>query len=411
MPVLTVSGNEITDATRRRGVQGDGRVTPDATFGSWEASTNHIKNGGAETNTLYATADGSAAFSRSTLRSKFGNASFRVVADGAVANQAVHFLPSSADQPAAASGQVWTFSAWIYVEATTGGANSFMIQIVERDNTGAFLTALTQSFTPTVGQWVRVTLTHTLGSASATKVNAKIGQQSTGIQSTYFVDGAQLEQQPLATPYIETDGATASRAFARVQAPTTLVGATQGWVAARVRVGWGSAADNGANAYVFNWGLDSGNWITMRHSVGSGAAWRLATRVGGVSSGEATQAGSAWLSGDILTIIGAWTETQAKVAYGGSAFTAVARSSVGTPPAETFEIGAYQIQGLELDGDILWTAVGTGTLTDADSALIHGFGNTPPIPEMLPGAANVTAVIPGALFPDYITHPILPTQE
>src|SRR3990167_8608460 len=72
---LTLSGNEITDAVRRAGVEGDGVSPSDFSLGIWEATTNLCTNGGFETNTTGWTTSGTSTIERSTAQAKFGAAS------------------------------------------------------------------------------------------------------------------------------------------------------------------------------------------------------------------------------------------------------------------------------------------------------------------------------------------------
>ena len=71
---LTLSGNEITDASRAINVEGDG-LSDDGSFGIWEATENLVTNGGFETNATGWTVTGANTIARSTDQAKFGPAS------------------------------------------------------------------------------------------------------------------------------------------------------------------------------------------------------------------------------------------------------------------------------------------------------------------------------------------------
>ena len=62
---LTTSGFEITDASRARGVEGDGLLN-DGSFGIWEETENLCINGGVETNLVQWSDNGVGVVSRVT---------------------------------------------------------------------------------------------------------------------------------------------------------------------------------------------------------------------------------------------------------------------------------------------------------------------------------------------------------
>lgn len=368
---LTVSGTPITDALRALGVQGDG-LSADSSFGLWEAATNLVTNGGFETNATGWVASVGGAIARDTAEAKFGAASGRINTTGAAGNEGAY------DEIALTSGQTYTFSVWLKCASanqlrlwirTTGGVNKAEV-----------------AFTPT-GSWQRVTLTWT-ADATAT-FWFQVGNK-TATAETIYVDGVQVENQPLATPYIHTDGASASRTAARVQAPAALLDETQGWVAMRVRFG-GNLAES---RYGWAWRDDNNNQMYVRWNF-SLSRWEM-FRTSGGTPGTAVKADTVAV-GDMLTLIGRWTATQLGISVDGAAFATAAQSAVPTLAATAFDIGGLAGSGTELDGDVLWFACGTGTLTDADAAAIHAFGNTDPTWEDIDDitlAAQVTAVWP-----------------
>jgi hypothetical protein len=75
---------------------------------------------------------------------------------------------------------------------------------------------------------------------------------------TFWVANVMLEVgQTRVAPYVATSGGVpATQPAGRVQAPAALLNATQGWVAMRVRIGWGAAAPpygTAANPFFFAW--------------------------------------------------------------------------------------------------------------------------------------------------------------
>src|SRR5437764_14635783 len=67
-------GDVINDADRALGIDGDGLVVPDSSYGLWRGSTNLITNGGFETNVTGWFGAG-CTISRDTGDFKFGSAS------------------------------------------------------------------------------------------------------------------------------------------------------------------------------------------------------------------------------------------------------------------------------------------------------------------------------------------------
>lgn len=79
MATMTVTGNEITDASRVLGIDGDGIVS-DGSFGFWPASTNLHPNGGFETSADgWAAYGGGASINRVSTSPKFGSYRLDVV--------------------------------------------------------------------------------------------------------------------------------------------------------------------------------------------------------------------------------------------------------------------------------------------------------------------------------------------
>ena len=234
---LTVSGNEITDATRTTNTQGDGKTSPDSSYGVWEGTTNLVTNGGFETNlnqgaTWFDNGSGST-LTRITTDAKFGTASMQIT------NTSAPTGASMGISSAVVAGSPVTASAWI--KATTG--SSINVGVSERTSGDVFVSNHSQSVAAT-GSWQRVSVTYTPAAGNTlARVNVS-GPQSVSL----LVDGVQLEQKAIATPYVETNGATASRSAARVQAPAAALNATQGWFAVRTRMGWG--ASSAPNSFV-----------------------------------------------------------------------------------------------------------------------------------------------------------------
>lgn len=378
---LTVSGNEITDASRALALAGDG-LTSDSSFGIWEATTNLVTNGGFESNTT-----GWSPFNATLSRvanPKFGANAMRVTRSAAglfAANWTTTTISG------ATAGRSFTASAWIYAPADAVGL-AITVRIYEQE--GASGQQWTTATPTLVAGWQRVSVSRTLAQNDRTNLYLELAID-TGDPAYFEVDGVQIEEQPIATPYVETDGGSASRSAGRVQAPASLLDETQGWVALRVRMGWGVGAEPHGGAsfpHLMLWQDSGSERLVFFYNEGSNT-WGF-DRDSGAGSNAVTVV-SAHARGDVITIIAAWTSTQIKLSVNGAAFSSAANTTIPTLAASTFDIGSAA-SSLSIDSDILWFASGTGTLTDADAATLHAFGNSDHAPGDFPGTC--TAVIP-----------------
>ena len=372
---LTVSGNEITDATRVANTQGDG-LANDSSTGIWEGTTNLITNGGFETNTTGWVANSAATISRDVTVSKFGKASLKVVPgtggqDGAQLSAG-----------AVVSGSTtYTLSAWVW------GSGVVMFAVLG-DGSARFSGQFTLSSTPT-----RITYTWTTQPAT-TAITPNIVNANVVQSGPYWIDGVQLEQKPYATPYVETSGATKTRSAALVQAPAGLIGATQSWIALRIRYGFASnATSTMLGPEPFYWADDTNN--RFRLFLNTDNTWNLWRNAANLGPG-ATSPAQTFSAGDYVTLIAYWTATQIGLSVNGSPFTVGAGAGIPTLAATTFSIGSRGDGSRSLDGDVLWFACGTGTLSNPDAATINGFGNTDPKVASFPAGAQATMVWDGA---------------
>ena len=368
---LTLSGNEITDAVRALGVQGDG-LPQGSGFGIWPAATNLEANGGAETNTTGHAAGGTNTVARSTAQAKFGAASFLCTyQDNAVLDSvaltltaAVHSAQRHIYIPTAYDGTQISVQFSGYVGAT--GTLSVNADMALRD------------------QWQRVVVpnvTIVAGDLVGAVIVSESGTPTAG--RFIYVDGCQTEALAVATPYIETDGATAARSAARVQAPVAgLFTPAQGWVAIRFRAGWGS--DPGTTPTFFSW-ADAGNdRIELLWTAGS-----YTTRRDNVGVGDAAASVTNTPSlDDFVTLLFKWHPTAGlSLSRNGAAFVdGGAGSNIPTLSAATCDLGtsSHTLTRL-IASSVLWFACGKGTLGKGDAALINSFGSNDVGLEAFPG--------------------------
>lgn len=379
---LTLSGNEITDGVRAAALQGDGR-SPDGSMGIWEATTNLVLNGGFETNTTNSSAvNGTRA--RITTDYKFGAACCQVT-PGGVSSCTLQWD----DYAGASASQVYTFSVW--VKGSPGATQSLVIGMEYRDAGGTYLGQSVAAIGVPTTTWTRYTVTGTT-LASTAKVRPKVNQNAASSE-VFYADGAQLELHPLATPYVETNGATASRSQAGVQAPASLIDETQGWIAARIRYPWAAASVNTAPTgapRVFNWGNYKSDFLALAVENIAGAKFTL-SRHATVDTNRCNVAAT-FAAGDTVTVIAAWTSTTLKLSVNGAAFTSQAQADIPVIPETLFYIGRDITSAQTGDEEFFWVACGLGTLTDADAAAIHANGNPEPPPGLFPDAADLRMI-------------------
>ena len=352
---MTFSGNEITDLTRATDTQGDGRAPPDSSTGIWEGTTNLLTNGGFESNTTSWTAQGAGTtLTRDTTSAKFGNSSLLASLPG------TNTFEGASYSITVTNATTYTWSSW--VKAPAGQA----MRIYAVDSTNA--TIATVSFTGT-GAWQYESVTFTGNSNNPATM--RVARNSSGGAFSFNMDGAQLEQKAYATPYVETNGATATRVVARVQAPAADTNVTQGWYAARVRMDVASTAN--VNSYLGEVYIDNNDRLAL-HATGS--TWTIANVNAGVSDSAASIT-SAYSAGQIVTAVFAWTSSNLSISINGSNFTTVSRVSIPPGVLASLEIGSH-VGSNQMDGDMLWSAAGTGTLTNGDAASLNALGNSDP---------------------------------
>lgn len=178
-------------------------------FRKWAAATNLVTNGGFETNTTGAPGviSGTASLTRSTAQAKFGSASglVDVTGDGAVLLQGLYETLSGDT-----TGLVRTASGWVYAAGAAVGRSVFLTAF---ENGGAGGANGTSGATLVlVAGWNELPpATHTFAAADRTESLYRMTFSDSLTGDDFYVDGIQFESGSIATPYIETDGATAAR--------------------------------------------------------------------------------------------------------------------------------------------------------------------------------------------------------
>jgi len=359
LSVLTLSGNEITDASRAVGTQGDG-LSGDDSYGLWDATTNVVTNPSYESG-LTGWSNTGTAYTLDTNWKKFGTQSAKLVYVG-VASSLSQIIAG------AAPGDVWTLSCFVNL---VSGRNKIFLQFLDASNNVLSSTSVVNS---TLGE-SRQRFTSAAAPASTAKIRIFVNYMDATDNGTAYVDGVQLEKKPIATPF-----ALVSRNVARVQAAANLLDETQGWVSMRMRMGWGVSSKPGGGAgFEFPWGWrDSGNERLNLYFRESNNTWSMRRFTGGAGT-DAVSVADNFAVGDLRTIVVAWTATQVKISVQGVSFVVAANATIPTLAANLFDIGSDGAGGgFLLDGDLMWFACGFGTLTDADAAALFALGNTAP---------------------------------
>lgn len=369
---LTVSGNEITDAVRATAAAGDGLASPDSSFGIWEATTNLCTNGGFESNTT-----GWTGVTRVTSQAKFGSASGEVSPGTAPASFGITLTAAA-----------YTASCWIYIPAAYDGTQ---VQIAFANFASATGTLTANANMAITDEWQKVDCPG--ATPNAGDLAGHIVVQDTGAPtSAIYIDGVQVEAQPLATPYVETNGGTASRSNASVQIPVAgLFTASQGWAAVRVRMGFSNSTEPAGFPYVMNWQDNTSNRISMLYD-GSSNTFGIQRYSGGVFTGSSKA--QALAIGDLITVVFAWESARLRVSVNGSVFSNNTAVTVPTLSATTAYILSSSGTSSHFDSDVFWLVCGRGTLTDADAAALDALGNTDPTYSDLPVAADISAIVP-----------------
>lgn len=340
--------------------------TPDSSYFIGRAATNLFRRGQCDATTDWNNSSSHATYTTdATTPSPFSTQSIKVACDGT--SQAGGNAISGTGLALAATTNV---SGSIYVLGQAGVSYKSYITIFNTDSSSTFGTAT--AFTAT-GSWQLITPTSVAVAAGKTGDSVAIAMQiNQATAGNFWVAHAMLESgQTVVAPYVATSGGvTATKAAARVQAPASLLNATQGWVAMRVKMGWPTSG-GGGNAFVMQWssGVDRINVYIPTNS------WRIEKIAGGVYY-DLFSATDSWSVGDYRTVVGYWTATTIGISANGSAFVTLAAS--GTPSAllPSFFIGSNDAAGnAVLDSSVFWFACGTGTLSNADAATINGFGN------------------------------------
>lgn len=169
----------------------------------WE-STNILTNGGLETNTTgWSVVNGTIA--RIVSPGKFGDAYGAVTCTAPTVFTAIHDSPiSGATAGREFSGSVWARGVGAQIGEMCG------LGIEERGGASGAV-SFGFDFITLTEDWQRVTASGPIAANDRTTARLFIDGNNASPGEIFHIDGAQMEEKPDATPYIETNGAPASR--------------------------------------------------------------------------------------------------------------------------------------------------------------------------------------------------------
>lgn len=407
MASLTTSGNEITDLARANALawlatQQGGSVDEfqsDSSFGIWEAGTNLHRHGQCDSLTDWSVAGVTSSRTLdATTAAPFSPQSVKIVTTGANIGGGIG---QSATGQAKATGTVGVGS--IYLKGVAGLTYDVSVEWV---NTDASTTAGSATTWMATGGWDLVVPASVSVAAGKTGDMLRVRCQTHAVRASesFWLAHPMLQSgMSFVTPYVATAGGTATRATPRVQAPASLLDTTQGWIAFRLRMGISSASvatKTSGEARLFRWG-DGAHGIS--------AYWTSTNLILVRDSASGINGSKAFTfaAGDLVTVVVAWTATQLLMSINGSAFSTVANTPTVFGAMGQIDIGTFGT-GRELDGDLLWTMCGKGTLTNADATTLSAQGSTDPGLGLLGATAQTTAVVPfnTSLYNSYVDAPV-----
>lgn len=187
----------------------------------------------------------------------------------------------------------------------------------------------------------------------------------------------------------------------QVEALATGMNTTQGWFAARLKMGYANTQNNGGDLYWAMWADDINNYIyaAWRNNDGGAGAWSFGRKSGGAGT-EGSWLADTFAANAHRTIIMRWDATTWAGSLQGAAFSALGNTNIPTIADTFFNIGSSNVPSSQLNSDFYWFAWGAGTLTDADATAINALGDTDPALASFAPAASVQGVWPCNSF-DY----------
>lgn len=283
-------------------------------------------------------------------------------------------MASSATGLADAVGTVLTGS--LYLRGVAGQQYDVWLRWVNTDATTTDGSVVTVTAT---GAWQEVTGLSVAVAAGKTGDSAVIMCRTHTQRAESFHAAHVMLQAGAAvvSPYVATSqGATATRAAARVQFPTSMLSSQQGWWAVRMLAGFPSTDPTPRR--IVSWRDVSTNVLELIYA-GAGVMSQQ-SYAGGANSIIANQS-AVWSVGDALTVVGTWAAgaTMAVSVNGANFSTSTLARALATITAAQADIGRLSSAAQQwIDSTVLWFVCGSGVLTNTDAAALAALPNITP---------------------------------
>jgi len=276
-------------------------------FGLWPPTMNLNPNGGFEASDGGYTIEGGT-LTISTDIARFGMRSGKVVAHASAV------VVTAAIAASAFPRTTYTSSIWFYATAGVVGKTCFMT--IRGAGGVAPAAELGQRAITVVAGWQRLFVTGIITQSDRTGVTLSVTLPDAAANDTFYLDGWQFEANPTPTPYLEMNGAIASRGVTSLTASAATLDAVQGWVAARLRTGY-SESNVPGTPQLLRWYDNARKLLDLRYDK---RVWKL-RRITAAGVEEACFP-SLRPSGSVLTIVAAWTINGPMISVDGASFRA-----------------------------------------------------------------------------------------
>ena len=368
---LTMSGAIYNDTSRLAAVDGDG-LNLDTGTGFWEGTTNLVQNGGAETNATGYNGN-SAAVVRSTTKKKFGSASIQATPalggphEGPFYIDGVHGLAISA-------AHTYAVSLWAYSDVE----RTIHVGFDENNSSDVFVSSGSDDFHLPAGVWTRCEHVHTTAAGVAFAIPFAYTNDNAGGATPFYIDGLQFEDKGYCTPYVETNGGTASRGDSQTTFPVgTKLDETQGFAIFRFKPSYTTNEPVNQLYPLLEWADTNSNRLLMY--IGNNNFLEF-NRTGGGGSTTIIADMSAAVTGVGMTLAVKWDSGNIYLSVNGAPFNSIPNTDIPVIVGTTVGLGYAPVffGAAGLAGELMWTLLGTGTPSDSDIAAVHANGDTDP---------------------------------
>lgn len=386
--------NLVTDSERDAALESDG-LTKIATYGStglWPGHTNMAWNSSGETDALgWGTLGATGTPIRDVSKQLSGVASIK----GTYSTSTTVLTYESGGVGVGntfTAGKWYSAWSWILLGSAWNGGDVRIQQYRMDSQTSAeqFVDAQDAHLGGDNWQFIQTIWYQDTTTTGGVKFKA-LGSPS-GAAKVFHVDDLNIVEfdsydEIVLGPNVLTDGAPSTHTYGVCTADASSYSTAQGWFMARIRAGFVAewATDQDRDRTVFGWYDDPNNYLHayFNRAMGAGSygAFVLERMNGGVLDQHVVDAASAFgidtlrTERDYVTVCFSWTNSSLAISQDGGAFDTDSSISTNGIPAVTnplVEIGSLN-EGLQLCGDVVWAAAGSGTVDNTEvSALYNG---------------------------------------